>query len=130
MRVLITGSCSWTKTEKVYKRLAFLPEGTTILHGCAIGVDTIAGKCAELLGYTVEEYPPKPEEHDGDHGAACQARNIAMTEASPDLCIAFWNGKSHGTFHTMYNAVVRGIPVDVVMEGSGKALLPGGKSRG
>lgn len=116
MRVLITGSSKWTNAEKVWKRLAPLPENTTIIHGCAAGADTIAGKCAEMLGYQVEKHPPKPEEHDGDYGEACQARNIAMTEASPDICIAFWDGCSHGTFHTMYNAVIRGIPVDVVMD--------------
>jgi hypothetical protein len=118
MRVLVTGSTAWTDTEAIWKRLAPLPEGTTILHGCAAGVDTIAGKCAELLGYTVEEYPPIVDDPTDENawGKACQARNIAMTEASPDLCIAFWNGRSHGTFHTMHNAVIRGIPVDVVMK--------------
>jgi hypothetical protein len=122
MRVLITGSCAWTDGEAVFKRLAKLPGPAldiTIIHGCAMGVDTMAGMSARMLGYTVEEYPPLVAEGDESPEAfskACEARNIAMTEASPDLCIAFWNGRSHGTFHTMYNAVIRKIPVDVVME--------------
>lgn len=117
MRVLITGSCAWKDSEKIMTRLGRLPAGCTIIHGCAAGVDTIAGKCAEILGHTVEEYPPIPALYGVEtHGEACEARNIAMTEANPDLCIAFWNGKSFGTFHTMYNALIRKVPVDVVME--------------
>ena len=118
MRVLVTGSCSWQKSQKVFSRLHDLGPDTTILHGCAVGVDTFAGKAADILGYKVEEYPPivtDPDDEDA-FGKACQARNIAMTEANPDLCLAFWDGRSHGTFHTMYNAVIRGIPVEVVME--------------
>lgn len=120
MRVLITGSCAWPKelAGTVYERLSKFPADTTIIHGCAAGVDTLGADAAKKLGFNTEEYPPDPELYGPEvetHAQACQARNIAMTEAEPDICVAFWNGTSIGTFHTMYNAVIRGIPVDVVM---------------
>jgi len=113
MRVLVTGSCAWKDKEAVYERLSKLSSNTTIIHGCSMGVDTFAGSAAKRLGFKVEEFPPDYEIY-GKQASA--KRNIAMTEAEPDICIAFWNGKSHGTFHTMYEAIIRNIPVDVVME--------------
>jgi len=112
MRVLITGCSGWNEPDVVYERLAKLPSDTTIIHGCAYGADTHAGEAAKKLGFAVEEFPPDFARYGVK---ATGKRNIAMTEASPDICIAFWNGKSSGTFHTMYNAVIRDIPVDVVM---------------
>lgn len=112
MKVLVTGSCAWKDPQAVYTKLKELPRGTTIIHGCAPGVDTFAGKSAELLGFDVMEFPPDIARY--GKGASAK-RNIEMTKQGADLCIAFWNGKSHGTFHTMYHAVLEGIPVDVVM---------------
>lgn len=115
MRVLVTGSSKWDERNVgvIQDRLATLPAETTIIHGCGMGVDTFAGRAAKTLGFEIEEYPPDFEQYGKE---ATSKRNIQMTEAEPDVCIAFWDGKSYGTFHTMYNALIRGIPIDVVMQ--------------
>ena len=41
-------------------------------------------------------------------------RNIAMLNLNPALVVAFWDGESKGTKHTMDEAEKRGIPVEVV----------------
>jgi hypothetical protein len=41
-------------------------------------------------------------------------RNLEMLDQEPDLVIAFWDGKSRGTAHTIGEARRRGIPVEVV----------------
>lgn len=112
MRVLVTGCSHWKDPDAVYERLARLSPDTTIIHGCGVGVDTFAGWAAKKLGFTVEEFPPNFARY-GEK--ATGKRNVAMTEASPDVCIAFWDGQSSGTFHTMYNAYIRDVPIEVVM---------------
>jgi hypothetical protein len=37
-----------------------------------------------------------------------------MLNGSPDLVIAFWDGESRGTRHTIDEAKRRGIPVEIV----------------
>lgn len=117
MRVLVTGSCACKQPQKVYERLKQLPEGSVIVHGCAPGVDTFAGKAAQEYGFEVDEYPPEGREYPGFMHIknTDQRRNTAMAASNPDICIAFWNGKSFGTFYTMYESVLRNVPVEVVM---------------
>jgi hypothetical protein len=38
-----------------------------------------------------------------------------MLDEKPDLVIAYWNGKSNGTAHTISEARKRGIPVEVIV---------------
>jgi hypothetical protein len=37
-----------------------------------------------------------------------------MAKLGADLCIAFWDGHSHGTKHMMETAIKHGIPVEVI----------------
>lgn len=46
-------------------------------------------------------------------------RNIAMLNMNPDLVLAFWDGKSRGTQHTIDEARKRGIPVETITEPKG-----------
>lgn len=41
-------------------------------------------------------------------------RNIEMLDQKPDLVLAFWDGASTGTGHTVAEAGKRGIPVEIV----------------
>lgn len=78
-----------------------------ILHGGARGADRLADIIARALGFEVEVYPA-----DWTLGKyAGILRNLEMLDSKPDLVIAFWDGSSRGTKHTMDAAFKRGIPV-------------------
>jgi YspA, cpYpsA-related SLOG family len=110
MRVLVCGSRSWKDARRIRQRLAELPRSTIVIHGEARGADALADAAARGLGLTVMTFP-------ADWSRGKQAgfeRNIAMLDEKPDLVIAFWDGKSKGTAHTIDQAIERGIAVEVI----------------
>ena len=116
MRVLVCGSRNWNKPVTIATRIIKLPKGTIVIEGGARGVDTIAEFWAKELGYKVEVYPAKWEKYGKSAGFK---RNIEMLETGIDLVIAFWDGKSKGTRHTIREAEKRGIPVEIIGEDIG-----------
>jgi len=80
------------------------------MHGGARGVDRLAARYADQLGHLVEEYEADWETHGKKAGIM---RNLAMLDQRPDLVIAFWDGESRGTKHTIDEASRREIPVEV-----------------
>lgn len=117
MRVIVTGSRSWSNRGQIADRLALLPgeDDTVVVHGDARGVDRIAHQEAEKLGLLVEPHPVSNEEWRLSRQAGFK-RNERMAAIGADLCIAFWDGRSHGTLDMITRAVAHGIPVDVVMK--------------
>lgn len=111
--------------EAVRERIAeldqtFEGEELLVIGGGARGPDTWAVQAAdELMIHThVEEavwrqgsfYNPR----------AGFERNIRMLDMRPDLVIAFWDGYSGGTKHTIDEAEKRGIEVEVYTFGAHK----------
>jgi hypothetical protein len=115
--VIVTGSRDWTDRGRIADRLALLPgeDDTVVVHGAARGVDRIAGEEAMKLGLLVEPHPVTNEEWKFSRQAGFK-RNERMAQIGADLCIAFWDGRSHGTLDMITRAVKHGIPVDVVMQ--------------
>jgi hypothetical protein len=112
MLVLVCGSRVWTSEGIIRARLRELPRGTTIIHGGARGADLIAATVARSLGFQTVEY--RADWKNQGRGAGF-ARNLRMLDAGPDLVLAFWDGRSRGTLHTVRNAERRyGIPVEVI----------------
>ncbi len=111
MRVLVCGSRTWRYGGKVYERLRQLPRGTHVIHGGARGADFLAATCADSLGMKVECFPADWKNEGRSAGVQ---RNLLMLQQQPDLVIAFWDGKSTGTAHTIREAEKRGIPVEIV----------------
>src|SRR5258708_6199502 len=62
------------------------------------GADRIAYDHAVGMGFTVE---PHPANWDTLGRGAGFARNLEMLRSSIDQVYAFWDGKSHGTKHTI-----------------------------
>jgi hypothetical protein len=131
VRVVITASRSWTNTALIRDRLSRLPSGTTIVHGGAPGGDTIADAEARALGLTVEVWPANWERYGRGAGVI---RNLDMLDSTPqqptsdpppppDLVVAFWDGKSRGTKHTIDSAERRGLPTDVVVDPTPEGCL-------
>lgn len=115
MRVLICGSRSWDDIQTIRMRLVTLPPDTVIVHGAAPGADTIAGMLATDFGFTVEAHPADWDRHGKRAGIV---RNLAMLDTHPDLVVAFYDGVSRGTGHTISEARRRGIAVEVVRHAS------------
>lgn len=110
MRILVCGSRSFANRTYAKSVLMAYPATTTIVHGGARGADSLAGEVAKELGMTVEVYPA---DWDGLGKRAGYVRNKQMVDSKPDLVIAFWNGVSKGTKHTIDLATAAGIPVEV-----------------
>ena len=114
MKVVITGSREWTDKQRIFRRLAELPDKTTIIAGGARGADTIAAEACEVYAHlTLQEFPADWEQYGKRAG---YIRNAQMLDEKPDLVIAFWDGESRGTLGCMKEAQRRGIPVEVIRE--------------
>ena len=112
MIVLVCGSRSWRDPHAIADRLAKLPRGTTIVHGGARGADALAGTVANSLGLEVLEIPADWKRYGRSAG---YRRNVAMLDDyRPALVLAFWDGRSTGTAHTVREANERRIPVEIV----------------
>ena len=124
MRALCTGSRSWRDQATIVAALTFAhadllasnqrASDLVIVHGaCPTGADAIVDRVArELLGFTVERHPADWSQGRG----AGFARNDRMVKLGADLCLAFWDGRSRGTLHTITQAVLAGIPVRIFPE--------------
>lgn len=110
IRALVCGSRVWHDPAGVRLRLALLPLKSTVVHGGAQGVDLMAGRLAEQLGHRVEVFPADWKTYGKKAGPI---RNNLMLDTKPDLVIAFWDGVSKGTKHTIDGATQRGLAVEV-----------------
>ena len=92
-------------------RLSQLPPQTMILHGGARGADTLAGQAAQAVGLPCHVFPAKWNQYGRQAGFI---RNIQMLDQKPDLVLAFWDGLSQGTAHTIREALKRGILTETI----------------
>src|SRR3989442_4834179 len=114
LRVLVCGSRAWTDYDAILRRLAQMEEGRpTIVDGAAGGADTMADRAAKTLNLTIERYPADWATYGKRAGFI---RNEQMLDIGVGLVIAFWDGQSRGTQHTIESATRRGIPVEVIGE--------------
>jgi hypothetical protein len=125
-RVVVCGSRKFSDplkaTATICQRIVELPADVVLVHGDAAGADRLAGTAAERVGLTVVKFPADWETHSDD--CRCQGygwcreagkrRNLQMLDLVPYLVIAFWNGSSTGTLHTISNARERGLPLEVI----------------
>jgi hypothetical protein len=116
MRILVCGSRSFGKPmvarAVVTRELSKLDaDTTTVIHGGADGVDVWADAAAWSFGMQTETWRADWEQYGKRAGIL---RNIAMLDSEPDLVLAFWNGFSKGTLHTITEARKRGIPTEVI----------------
>jgi hypothetical protein len=111
--VLVCGSRGWTDELAITRRLELLSaEVTTIMHGNARrGADALADEAARTLGYDVCAVPADWKQYGRRAGVI---RNSAMLDRCPALVIAFWDGESPGTAHTINEALRLGIKVEVI----------------
>jgi hypothetical protein len=91
-------------------RLRELPRACIVIHGDANGADRMAAAAAARHGHTLR---PMPADWEREGNRAGILRNLRMLDERPELVIAWWDGQSRGTAHTITEAKKRGIPVEV-----------------
>lgn len=116
MKVVVSGSRTWGSTRdqvaKLYDRIGDLPRDATIIVGGAKGADTLAADAGRRRGNPILTFLADWETHGKRAGIM---RNLQMLDEQPDLVLAFWDGASPGTGHTIDEAKRRAIPVEVIL---------------
>ena len=108
--IVACGSRTYTSALAIRDTLTdYVLDRPVIIHGAARGADRLIGFEADDIGLTVKAMPPRYND-----GETPLQRNDRMLDENPDLVLAFWDGKSRGTLHTISHAVQRGIPVRIV----------------
>lgn len=108
--ILVCGSRDWTDKDIIREALPFAIEKIKIIHGGAKGADSLAGEIAKELGFEVVIFYPDWKKYGK---AAGLRRNLQMLQENPYEVIAFWDGQSRGTKHTIDEAKKRNILVTI-----------------
>jgi hypothetical protein len=137
IRILITGSRTWTNTEKFNDALELIrrqhPDTSrwVIVHGdCPEGADMLADAWARVRGIATDPHPAQWRVDGAYNAAAGFERNTEMVEAGADVCLAFLKPcvkrncrkgpaihGSHGTTHCAQEAKDAGIAVWTIEDG-------------
>lgn len=109
MKIAVVGSRDFPRLAEVRAFVAGLPRDTVIVSGGARGVDTAAVDEARVRGM---RYIVLPADWKTWGKRAGFMRNADIVEAA-DRIVAFWDGVSRGTPHTVRLAEAAGKPVEV-----------------
>jgi YspA, cpYpsA-related SLOG family len=112
MRVLITGSRTWTNASKISMQLALITAGippalVVVVHGNAAGADRLADYEARRQGMGVERFPADWKLYGKRAGFV---RNAQMVSTKPTVCLAFIRNGSLGASMCADLAEKAGIP--------------------
>lgn len=111
-RVAIVGSRDYPDLNDVHRYVESLPENTIVVSGGAQGVDKRAENAARFYGLPFLIIPARWE-----HGRGAGFIRNQLIVAAADRVVAFWDGKSKGTKHTIDIAHSDGKPVQVYLPG-------------
>lgn len=113
MRMAIVGSRDFKRLDKVRQFVNHLNYDIVVISGGARGVDQIAEKTAIDKGLRTMIFYPQWDTFGKQAGFV---RNREIVDHADEL-VAFWDGKSKGTAHSIKLARAKGIPVLVINEG-------------
>jgi predicted Rossmann fold nucleotide-binding protein DprA/Smf involved in DNA uptake len=114
VKVAIVGSRHFSDPDRVSEYVGSLPRGASIITGSASGVDAAATRAARAKGIPVHVIPASFDEMADRKKSA--ARNQRLIDAC-DVLVAFWDGASTGTRHTVERALDSGKEVHVFLGG-------------
>lgn len=118
VRVAIVGSRDFSDPALVERVVADLPADTVVVSGGARGVDSWAVAAAQRRGLQTEVIRPEGEKYGRSAGFK---RNVLIIERA-ERVIAFWDGKSNGTRHSIDLAKKACKPVDLIIVNPGGVL--------
>jgi YspA, cpYpsA-related SLOG family len=110
MKLAITGSRSYAADTWAWMAICMIAanlNATEIIHGGAEGVDAIAEDAAKQAQVPTRIMRPDYKAHPNCPKYAPLARNIEIVNMS-NVVVAFWDGKSKGTLHTIKKAEAAG----------------------
>ncbi len=109
MVIAIVGSRTWVEDGRIAQIVSLIQRkhpDALIISGGARGVDTIAIRVAKRLGLSTKVYPADWDKHGKRAGFL---RNQTLVSEA-DVVIAFWDGESRGTAHSIELAENAGKP--------------------
>lgn len=121
MKIAIVGSRDFKDLETLRNILKDLPKEFgrfTFISGGARGVDTLTEKIIDKMNagkFSEHQHHPKlifKPDWDTYGKKAGFLRNQKIVQEA-DMLIAFWDGKSKGTKHSIDLAVQKGIPINI-----------------
>jgi len=120
MRTLICGSRDFLDGQAAFRFLDSLrTQPTLVISGAARGADTIARAWAIHRKIPLQEYPADWKLH--GKGAGFR-RNLEMLDAC-EVVVAFWDGSSPGTQHTLREAQARKLPIYLCVPADGDLFV-------
>ena len=112
MKLAIVGSRNYAHLNEVERYVSNLPKDTIIISGGAAGVDMEAVNVARKVGLNYKTILPQWDKY----GKVAGLRRNLLIIAEADEVIAFWDGKSRGTKHSIDIAKMSHIPVKIYDE--------------
>ena len=109
-KIAIVGSRHFPALHLVEMFVGDLPQNSIVISGGAAGVDASAAQAATARNMETMVFNADWEEHGRKAGPL---RNIQIVDAC-DSAVAFWDGQSRGTLHTIMTALGQGKPVQVL----------------
>ncbi len=110
MKIAIVGSRDFRNFDMVNTYVNSLPDDTVIVSGGARGVDTCAEIAAKKRGLRTIIHPADWNKHGKKAGFL---RNSDIVNDA-DKVVAFWDGKSRGTKHSIDLANIRGKQLEII----------------
>ena len=112
MRLLVCGDRDWYDPLPIEKRIGEI-QPSVVIHGCAKGADSMAGRAARKFSIPVLEFPALWDKY--GKGAGPIRNQQMLDEGKPDYVLAFHDDLEHskGTRDMVNRAKKAGIPVEV-----------------
>lgn len=122
MKLLVTGSRGWKHNGIIHRLLTQLKPDSVVHGDCPTGADARADTICRRLRIPVTRYPADWKNLGISAGFR---RNTEMLEKeTPDVVLAFWDGQSRGTEHTINEARRLNLKVMVVqMDAEGQPKI-------
>lgn len=110
MKVAVVGSRSFSNYALLETHLSQLTDVELLVSGGARGADRLGEEWARRHGVNTLIFKPDWKKH-GKGAGFIRNRQIV---GNADLVIAFWDGASRGTLHTVETARRQGVEVQLV----------------
>ena len=111
-KIAVIGSRNYPHLDAVERYVSSLTKDTMLVSGGAAGVDITALNTARKVGLHYKTILPEWDKY----GKVAGFRRNLLIIAEADLVMAFWDGKSKGTKHSIDVAKMSGIPVKIFDE--------------
>lgn len=111
MNVAIVGSRTYPELWRVVEYIRSLPADTVIVSGGARGVDSVAESAARKFGLSLRVFLADWNQFGKSAG---YRRNVDIVNMA-DKVVAFWDGKSKGTQHSMNLAKTMHKELEVIL---------------